>query len=297
MRSQRLPFLALATTLGLALTACGGSAGESSGEGVLADDKVTIGVVGTDPTHDALQRVAEEQGITVEYVDFSDYNQPNPATESGDVEMTWFQHIPFLADYNNSAGGSITPVGSTSIYPLGLYSNQYDSVEQFQEGDEIAVPNDAVNLSRALLVLEAAGLVELSSDTLIPTELDVDTEASTVRVTPVSAEQTVLSLDSVAGSVINNDFLSRADIDPQSALAQDDPESEGSRAYVNLFTTTEELADDETLRQVADLYHEQAVLDAEMEETKDTAVPLQLEPEELQELTERYQQELKDQQQ
>ncbi|KUG61141.1 MULTISPECIES: MetQ/NlpA family ABC transporter substrate-binding protein [Kocuria] len=297
MRSQRLPFLALATTLGLTLTACGGSAGESSGEGVLADDKVTIGVVGTDPTHDALKQLAEEQGITVEYVDFSDYNQPNPANESGDVEMTWFQHIPFLADYNNSAGGSITPVGSTSIYPLGLYSNQYDSVEQFQEGDEIAVPNDAVNLSRALLVLEAAGLVELTSDTLIPTELDVDTEASTVTVTPVSAEQTVLSLDSVAGSVINNDFLSRADIDPKSALAQDDPDAEGSRAYVNLFTTTEELADDETLRQVADLYHEQPVLDAEMTETKDTAVPLQLEQQELQELTERYQQELKDQEQ
>ncbi|MFI7744653.1 MetQ/NlpA family ABC transporter substrate-binding protein [Kocuria rhizosphaericola] len=297
MRSQRLPILALATTLGLTLTACGGSAGESSGEGVLADDKVTIGVVGTDPTHDALKKLAEEQGITVEYVDFSDYNQPNPATESGDVEMTWFQHIPFLADYNNSAGGSITPIGSTSIYPLGLYSNKYDSVEQFQKGDEIAVPNDAVNLSRALLVLESAGLVELTSDTLIPTELDVDTEASTVKVTPVSAEQTVLSLDSVAGSVINNDFLSRADIDPKSALAQDDPEAEGSRAYVNLFTTTEELADDETLQQVAGLYHEEPVLEAEMTETKDTAVPLQLEQQELQELTERYQQELKDQEQ
>ncbi|MCJ8504380.1 MetQ/NlpA family ABC transporter substrate-binding protein [Kocuria flava] len=297
MRSQRLPLLALATTLGLALTACGGSAEESSGEGALADGKVTIGVVGTDPTHDALQQLAEEQGITVEYVDFSDYNQPNPATESGDVDMTWFQHIPFLADYNNSAGGSITPVGSTSIYPLGLYSNQYDSVEQFQEGDEIAVPNDAVNLSRALIVLESAGLIELTSDTLIPTELDVDTEASTVRVTPVSAEQTVLSLDSVAGSVINNDFLSRADIDPKSALAQDDPEAEGSRAYVNLFTTTEELADDETLKQVAGLYHEQPVIDAEMAETKGTAVPLQMEQEELRELTERYQQELKDQQQ
>ncbi|MGQ1797795.1 MetQ/NlpA family ABC transporter substrate-binding protein [Kocuria oceani] len=293
MRSQRLTFLALATTLGLTLTACGGS--DQAGEGALADGKVSIGVVGSHPTHDALKQLAEEQGITVEYVDFSDYNQPNPATESGDVDMTWFQHVPFLADYNNSAGGSITPIGSTSIYPLGLYSNEYDSVDQFQKGDEIAVPNDAVNLSRALLVLESAGLVELKGDTLIPTELDVDTEASTVRVTPVSAEQTVLSMDSVAGSVINNDFLARADIDPKSALAQDDPEAEGSRAYVNLFTTTEELADDETLRQVADLYHEQSVIDAEMEETKDTAVPLQLEPEELQELTARYQQELKDQ--
>ncbi|GEO94735.1 MetQ/NlpA family ABC transporter substrate-binding protein [Kocuria turfanensis] len=293
MRSQRLTFLALATTLGLTLTACGGS--DQAGEGALADGKVSIGVVGSHPTHDALKQLAEEQGITVEYVDFSDYNQPNPATESGDVDMTWFQHVPFLADYNNSAGGSITPIGSTSIYPLGLYSNEYDSVDQFQKGDEIAVPNDAVNLSRALLVLESAGLVELKSDTLIPTELDVDTEASTVRVTPVSAEQTVLSMDSVAGSVINNDFLARADIDPKSALAQDDPEAEGSRAYVNLFTTTEELADDETLRQVADLYHEQTVIDAEMEETKDTAVPLQLEPEELQELAARYQQELKDQ--
>ena len=293
MRSQRLPLIALATALGLTLTACGGSDQAAPYD----DGVITIGTDGRTQVHEAFLEEAEKAGIEVELVEFTDYNQPNAALTSGDLDMNWFQHGAFLADYRNNSGEDIVPIGSTSIYPLGLYSNQYDSVEQFQEGDEIAVPNDAVNLSRALLVLEAAGLVELTSDTLIPTELDVDTEASTVRVTPVSAEQTVLSLDSVAGSVINNDFLSRADIDPQSALAQDDPESEGSRAYVNLFTTTEELADDETLRQVADLYHEQAVLDAEMEETKDTAVPLQLEPEELQELTARYQQELKDQEQ
>lgn len=292
MRSQRLPFLALATTLGLALTACGGSAGESSGEGVLADDKVTIGVVGTDPTHDALQRVAEEQGITVEYVDFSDYNQPNPATESGDVEMTWFQHVPFLADYNNAAGGSITPIGSTSIYPLGLYSNQYDSVEQFQEGDEIAVPNDAINLARALLLLQSAGLVEFTSDTTAPSELDIDTEASKVRVTPVSAEQTVLSMSSTAGAVVNNTFLTRADIDPNSALYSDGEDNENALPYVNFFAATGDNKDDETLHQVADLFHTDAVLAAEQAETKDTAVSMDVPQDELIEVVDRYAEDL-----
>ena len=293
MRSQRLPLLALATTLGLTLSACGGS---EQAAGPYDDGVVTIGTDGRTQVHEAFLKEAEAAGIEVELVEFTDYNQPNAALTSGDLDLNWFQHGAFLADYRNNSGEDIVPIGSTSIYPLGLYSERYDSLEQIKKGDEIAVPNDAVNLSRALIVLESAGLIELTSDTLIPTELDVDTEASKVRVTPVSAEQTVLSLDSAAGSVINNDFLSRADIDPKSALAQDDPEAEGSRAYVNLFTTTEELADDETLKQVAGLYHEQPVIDAEMTETKGTAVPLQLEQEELRELTERYQQELKDQQ-
>ena len=96
MRSHRLIPLALATTIGLTLTACGGGDSESSDPA--ADGVITIGIVGSEPAHDALKEVAAENDISVEYVDFSDYNQPNPATKSGDVDMNWFQHTAYLAD-------------------------------------------------------------------------------------------------------------------------------------------------------------------------------------------------------
>lgn len=292
MRPQRFIPLVLVTTLGLTLSACGASGGSSDPQ---ADGRITIGIVGANPTHDALKEVAADHDITVEYVDFSDYNQPNPALKSGDVDMNWFQHIAYLADYNNNSGDTITPVGSTSIYPLGLYSKKYDSLGQLAEGDEVAVPNDSINLSRSLSLLAQQGLVELKRDTIAPTETDLDTEKSKVKVRPVSAEQTVLAMDSVAASVVNNDFLDRADIDPKSALAQDDPAQDSAKVYDNLFAATEANADNETLRQVAGFYYDPKVLEAEKKETKGTAVPTRVDQQELKDLLQRYSQDLEDQ--
>lgn len=291
MRAYRVSALALTSVLGLTLAACGGSDNEE-GQGPYDDGVVTLGVIGSSPVDDAIVEAAAEEGITVELQEFGDYSQVNPATVNGDIDMSRFQHIAYLADYMNNSGEEITPIVSTSIYPLGLYSNQYDSLDQIQDGDEIAIPNDSINQTRALLLLKANDLVEFTSETTAPTETDVDTENSKVTVTPVSAEQTVLSMDSVAASVINNDFLERADIDPESALAEDGVGEESSYPYVNLFTTTPENADDETLNKVAELFHTQPVLDAEAEESKGTAVSLDLPREQLEEILADYQQDL-----
>ena len=250
MRSKRLIPVVLATTLGLTLTACGGPENTDP----MADGKITIGIVGATPVQDALKDVAAQNDVTVEFVDFSDYSQPNPALKSGDIDMNWFQHIAYLADYNNNSGDTITPVGSTSIFPLGLYSKSVKSVADVKDGDEIAVPNDSINLSRALSLLEQQDLVTFTKDTIAPTEQDVDTEKSKVKVRPVSAEQTVLSMDSVAASVVNNDFLDRANLEPKNALAQDDPTADSAKVYDNLFAATEANADNETLKKVCLLY-------------------------------------------
>ncbi|NHU85130.1 ABC transporter substrate-binding protein [Kocuria sp. JC486] len=289
MRAYRVSALALTSVLGLTLAGCGGS---NSNEGPYDDEVVTLGVIGSSPVDEAIVEAAAEEGITVELREFGDYSQVNPATANGDIDMARFQHIAYLADYNNSAGDDITPIVSTSIYPMGLYSNQYDSLDQIKDGDEIAIPNDSINQTRALLLLESKGLVEFTSDTTAPAETDVDTEKSKVKVTPVSAEQTVLSLDSVAASVVNNDFLERADLNPEEALAEDGVGEESSYPYVNLFTTTAENADDETLNKVAELFHSDAVLEAEAKESKDTAVSLDLPREELDQILADYQKDL-----
>ncbi|MDO4254981.1 MAG: MetQ/NlpA family ABC transporter substrate-binding protein [Kocuria sp.] len=289
MRAYRVSALAVTTMLGLTLAACGDS---DASQGPYDDEVITLGVIGSSPVNQAIVDAAAEEGITVELREFGDYSQVNPATVNGDIDIARFQHIAYLADYRNNSGEDIVPITSTSIYPMGIYSNQYDSLDQISDGDEIAIPNDSINQTRALLLLESQGLVQFKNETTAPSESDIDTEKSKVKVTSVSAEQTVLSMDSVAASVVNNDFLERGDLDPDDALAEDGVGEESSYPYVNLFTTTAGNADDETLKKVADLFHSDSVLAAEAEESRDTAVSLNLSREELDEILAGYQEDL-----
>ncbi|MEU3018724.1 MetQ/NlpA family ABC transporter substrate-binding protein [Nocardiopsis sp. NPDC007018] len=273
--------LAAASALALALTGCGpdrGDGGSSGAEG----EPFRIGVVGVNETHRLLAQLAEEElGHEVELVNFTDYNQPNPALANGDLDANWFQHIAYLADYNAASGDDLTPIGPTEIVPLSLYSADYEAVDDFREGDEIAVPNDAVNQGRAINVLAQAGLVELREDTPQPQPRDVDEDASTVTVTPLSAEQTVNALQSVQGAVINNSFLNDAGIDPKSALFGDDPGDPAAFPFVNAFVVRAEDGDNEALAAIAALYHDDRVLEIASELSEGTSVPADVDVDEL----------------
>ena len=145
----------------VALAGCAtGSADAGSGsDGSSEDEVVKIGVVGKgDEQWPAFVDAAAEEGITVELVDFGSYEQPNPALTEGEIDLNQFQHIVYLAEYNNASGSDLTPIGSTAIYPLGLYSKKYDDVDSIPEGETVAVPDDASNQARALNVLQQAGL-------------------------------------------------------------------------------------------------------------------------------------------
>ena len=179
------------------LAACAAPAAGEAG-----DDVVKIGVVGkSDPQWAAFEEAAAAEDITIELVDFADYAQPNPATTEGELDLNQYQHIVYLADYNVSAGEDLAPIGSTAIYPLGLYSQKYDSVGEIPEGETVAVPNDASNQARALLVLQSAGLVELKSGGTIFSDLaDIDEAKSKVKVTALEASLTPTSLPDVAAA-------------------------------------------------------------------------------------------------
>ncbi len=282
--------IAAASTLAIALTACGGDG--NGGEPI--DEEQTefrIGVSNEHEAHRELARIAEEEyGYEIELVNFTDYNQPNPALASGDLDANWFQHIAFLAEHNLSTGDNLQPIAPTEIVPLTLYSNEYDEVDGFQDGDEIAIPNDPVNQGRAIHVLAAAGLVELADDVAQPEPRHLDEEASTVAVNPVDASQTVNALESVEGSVINNNFAQDAELDPlNDGIFEDDPEDPEAQAYVNIFVTREEDADNEALQEIASIYHDERVLEIMAERSNDTSVPVDdLSPEELQELLADY---------
>ena len=246
---------------------------------------VRIGVVGaSDPYWATYEKAAEAEGIDVEIVNFDDYNQPNPAVAEGELDMNQFQHIVFLADYNVASGDDLQPIGATAIYPLGLHSKKYESVEQIPDGATVAVPNDASNQARALALLQSAGLIELKSGGTIFSDLaDIDTAASRVEVQALDAALTATSLDDLAGAVVNNDFVEKAGLDFDDALAQDDPSDPNALPYVNVFAVRADDMDDPTYRELVRIYQEtDAVQEGVVDVSGGTAVMLDTAVEDLQ---------------
>jgi D-methionine transport system substrate-binding protein len=219
-----------------------------------------------------LKKKAAAKGITLETVNFTDYGQPNPALQEKQTDLNSFQHLRFLAQYNVDTGNDLEPIASTLIVPLGLYSQKWKSVKQIPDGGTIAIPNDPSNQARALFVLQAAKLITLTGHTFAPTPADMDTAKSRVKVVTVDAAQTVLSLPSVDGSIINNNFVQDAKIDPHSAIFADDPTSPGAQPYINLIVARAADVDNATYLEVAKLYHDPEVLKSVVSSSKGTAV-------------------------
>lgn len=272
MRTLRtsLRLAAVAAVAALGLTACGGGNSSSASSALPTDIKtVKIGVAdGAEPYWQTFKtQVKKEVGVDVEFVNFSDYNQPNKALNDGELDMNEFQHLQYLANSNVKQKQDLQPIVATAVYPLPLYSDKYSKVADIPQGGKIAIPNDPVNSARALGVLEQAGLIKLKKPFSTTTTLaDLDKANSKVTVVAVDAKQTAQQLGSVAGAVINNNYATAAKIGDDKIIAKDDPNSEVAKPYINVFVVRNADKDNETLKKVADVYHE---ADVEKAITKD----------------------------
>lgn len=269
------------------LVACSSdSSGDAEGAG--QDGPIRVGT--TDAAKKAwaaLEEQADAAGLDIQIENFADYSTPNQALEQGQLDTNNFQHLKFLAEYNVGNDTDLTPIVATEIIPLALFWKDHDSLDGI-EGENVAIPNDPSNQGRAINVLVQADLVTLKEDGLItPTPADIDTEASKVEVTPVDAAQTPSAYGEGTPAIINNSFLDRAGIDPNLAVFQDDPNSPEAEPYINAFVVRSEDADNETIKQLAELWHTPEVQAAVDEDAKGTSVQVERTPEELQEILDR----------
>jgi D-methionine transport system substrate-binding protein len=236
--------------------------------------KVRIGV--TDASKEywkTLKGLAANEGIEIETVNFSDYHQANPALSQKQIDLNLFQHILFLANYNVSNNDTLTPIGSTYVVPLSLYSNKHTDVAAIPQGGTVAIPNDATNQARALSVLQQAGLLKLKDGgNVLSTPAEIDTAASKVTVTPVDAAQTVASLPSVDAAIVNNNFALDAGLDPAKALFGDDPASPAAAPYTNAVVSRAEDKNNPTYLEIAKLYQDKRVSDQVRADSKGTSV-------------------------
>ncbi len=226
-----------------ALAACGGGDSSSS------EDK-TIRVAASPTPHavilNSVKDALAEEGWTLEVEEFDDYVQPNVATTDGDVDANYFQHVPYLEEYNAENGTNLVSVFGVHYEPMGVYAGTKDSFDALEEGDKIGIPNDATNGARALLLLQDNGVIKLKEDAgVTATETDIVENPKNIEIVPLEAATIPASLPDLALGVINANYAIGAELDIADALASEEADSLAADTYVNVIVVNEENKDSE----------------------------------------------------
>lgn len=179
-----------------------------------------------------------EQGITLEVKVFTDYVQPNLQVAEGRLDANFFQHLPYLDEFNQTRGTRLVSVAGIHVEPFGAYSKKIQSFDQLKSGSKVAIPNDATNGGRALLLLQASGVLELKEGTgIAATPRDISNNPHKLRVIELEAALVPRALQEVELALINTNYALEAGLNPQQdALALEG----GDSPYVNILVTRDD---------------------------------------------------------
>ena len=213
--------------------------------GAFAEEDKTITVAASATPHAEILEQAkpllEEQGWDLEVTVFDDYVQPNLVVESGDFDANYFQHIPYLENFNEEQGTHLVNAGGIHYEPFGIYPGTKSTLDELEDGDTIAVPNDTTNEARALLLLEANGVIKLKEDAgLTATVKDIEENPHNVEIQELEAAQVPRVKDEVAFVVLNGNYALQAGFSvAKDAIAYETSDSEAAKTYVNVIAVKE----------------------------------------------------------
>lgn len=244
--TKKLTALALALILCLALAACGGSSNsaqptEAPAEEETADEPVVLKVAASSVPHaEILEQVVDvlaEQNIDLQITEYGDYVVPNTAVEEGEDDANYFQHIPYLDEFNATRGTHLVSVAGIHIEPMGIYSETLTSLDELSEGATVAVPNDVTNEARALLLLQSQDLITLKDGAgLEATPNDIEENKLNLQFKEMEAAMLPNIVSEVDIAVINSNYAMEANYNPvEDSLAIEDADS----PYVNVLVVKE----------------------------------------------------------
>jgi len=222
-----------------AVLAFSGCSGDKKGEDKAAskeDKSAKTIIVGATPVpHSEILEIAKpllaKEGYTLEIKVFNDYVIPNKVTDSGEIDANFFQHTPYLTEFNKSQGTKLVSVGNIHIEPIGVYSKKIKALSELKEGDSVAIPNDPSNTGRALDVLVNAGLIKLK-DAEHKTKLDIVENPKNLTFTELEAAQLPRVIEDFTIAVINTNYALPAGLNPSTdALALESANS----PYANIL--------------------------------------------------------------
>lgn len=209
-----------------------------------SDDK-TIVIAASPTPHAEILKIAkqelEKEGYTLVIKKFNDYVVPNTATEDGEVDANYFQHQPYLTTFNAEQNTHLVSVATIHYEPFGIYPGTKNAISDLSDGDKIAIPNDGSNRARALLLLEAQGIIDLKDGVGVEaTVLDIERYSVDVDIVEMEAAQIANVRDSVALAVINGNYALSAGLNAgKDAIATEDAASVAAQTYANILVVKE----------------------------------------------------------
>lgn len=255
-----------------ALTACGSSNPQSStaaqteagtetagteaaGETTAANGDLTpIKVAASATPHAEILEQAKpllaEQGYDLQVTVFNDYVQPNEVVDSGDFDANYFQHAPYMEQFNKEKGTKLVDAGDIHYEPFGIYPGTKKSLDEIADGDEIAVPNDTTNEARALLLLQDNGLIKLKDGAgLTATVNDIAENPHNIKIVELEAAQVARVTGETAFVVLNGNYALQAGYSvKKDALAYEASDSEAAKTYVNIIAVKEGNEDSDAIK-------------------------------------------------
>lgn len=254
---KKILVLALAGVLVVgALTGCGSSKSESSDKKT-DDKKITVAASAT-PHAEILEEaktLLKDKGYELEVKVFDDYVQPNNVVESGEFDANYFQHVPYLEQFNEEKGTHLVVAGKIHYEPFGIYPGTKKDLKDIAKGDKIAVPNDTTNEARALLLLQDNGIIKLKDGAGIKATVnDIEENPNNIEIVELEAAQVPRVVNEVAYVVLNGNYALEANYTvKKDALAYEKSDSEAAKTYVNVIAVKEGNENSEKIKALVDV--------------------------------------------
>ncbi len=258
---------AVAVTVGLAL-------GLSACQSKESPNTIKVGTIAgpeTDLMKVAKEVMKKQYGINLKIVTFTDYTMPNVALNDGSIDANMFQHVPYLENQIKHRGFKLVPIGKVFVYPMGLYSDKINQLSDLKNGAKVGIPNDPSNESRALLLLQKAGLITLKPGVgTDATPMDIASNPKNLKFVELSAAQLPRSLSDVAVAAINTNYAVPAGLSPsKNALYTEGPDS----PYANVVVVRAADKNNPKLKDLVAALHSPQVLAKAKQLFGDDAIP------------------------
>lgn len=259
MKKKWLSVLLALTLTVTALTACGDKAPTEDGL-----TPVTVAASST-PHAEILAQAKEAmaaKGYDLQVTEFTDYVQPNKVVDSGEFDANFFQHNPYLEQFNDEQGTHLVNAGNIHYEPIGIYPGTESDLSNISEGATIAVPNDTTNEARALLLLQDNGLITLKDGAgLSATKLDIVDNPKNLEILEVEAAQISRMLSEVAFGVLNGNYALQAGLSvSKDSVAYELSDSEAAKTYVNVIAVREGNEDNEGIKALVEILKSEEIV-------------------------------------
>ncbi len=248
-------------------------AGLATAPAFAQDKPIKIGVTGGPHAEifEVVKKVAAKDGLNIKIIEFSDYIQPNAALAAGDLDANSYQHLPYLEAQIKDRGYKFSNAGYTITFPMGVYSKKIKSLKDLKVGARVGIPNDPTNGGRALLLLQAQGVLKLKADAgLKATPLDIAENPKKLKIVEIDAAQLPRSLDDLDAAAINGNYAESAGLDP----TKDGIAIEAARSpYANVIAVRTADKDKPWVAKLIKAYHSPEVKQFVITKYKNSVIP------------------------